>query len=183
MARVPCGGLKSMTHENLPAGSGVQDRPQGVGTRWTTPSFLEGFAVGSDAAWARFVNQCVPPLYKRVRCHLPKEEAEDLIQEVILKVLGDISEFVKKYDPMRSGFRAWLTTITTHAMRDRFRYLKLRQVTTLDKEALENSLACMMDDQCANLIAEETVELLRGFFARGARSGCGPSWRTGRCTA
>ncbi len=67
-------------------------------------------------AWSEFVERYRPMIRAWcLRWHLQESDADDVSQEVLLKLLNAIRKF--QYDPQRS-FRAWLKTITQHALAD-----------------------------------------------------------------
>jgi RNA polymerase sigma factor (sigma-70 family) len=66
--------------------------------------------------WDEFVERYRPMI--RAWCfkwHLQDSDADDVVQEVLMKLLAAIRKF--QYDPARS-FRAWLKTVTQHALSD-----------------------------------------------------------------
>ena len=69
-----------------------------------------------QAAWSDFVARYGPRILRWCRgWGLQESDAEDVTQEVLLKLNRRMSRFV--YDPSGS-FRAWLKTLTHHAWRD-----------------------------------------------------------------
>lgn len=69
-----------------------------------------------QAAWAQFTDRYGRKIYGWCRqWGLQEADAEDVAQEVLLKLAGRMQAFV--YDPGRS-FRAWLKTLTRHAWSD-----------------------------------------------------------------
>ncbi len=67
-------------------------------------------------AWDRFVRRYRPKIYGWCRAWgLQEADAEDVAQEVISKLTQKMADF--RYDRSRS-FRAWLKTITQHALSD-----------------------------------------------------------------
>jgi RNA polymerase sigma-70 factor (ECF subfamily) len=67
-------------------------------------------------AWDEFVERYRPMI--RAWClnwRLQDSDADDVVQDVLLKLLGAIQKF--HYDPARS-FRAWLKTVTQSALSD-----------------------------------------------------------------
>ena len=50
-----------------------------------------------------------------LKWHLQDSDAEDVVQDVLVKLVAAIRKF--QYDPSRS-FRAWLKTVTQHALSD-----------------------------------------------------------------
>jgi RNA polymerase sigma factor (sigma-70 family) len=69
-----------------------------------------------QAAWAQFADRYGRKIYGWCRqWNLPEADAEDVTQDVLLKLAGKMREF--EYDPSKS-FRAWLKTVTRHAWLD-----------------------------------------------------------------
>jgi RNA polymerase sigma-70 factor (ECF subfamily) len=67
-------------------------------------------------AWAEFVKRYRPMI--RAWClkwHLQESDADDVVQDVLVKLVAAIGKL--HYDPARS-FRAWLKTVTQHALSD-----------------------------------------------------------------
>ena len=67
-------------------------------------------------AWDEFVDRYRPMI--RAWClkwHLQDSDADDVVQDVLVKLVAAIRKF--QYDPARS-FRAWLKTVTQHALSD-----------------------------------------------------------------
>jgi RNA polymerase sigma-70 factor (ECF subfamily) len=69
-----------------------------------------------QAAWSEFVARYGPRILQWCRgWGLQESDAQDVTQEVLLKLNGVMARFV--YDPSGS-FRGWLKTLTHHAWRD-----------------------------------------------------------------
>jgi RNA polymerase sigma-70 factor (ECF subfamily) len=76
----------------------------------------------NEAAWAEFVDHYGGKIYEWCRqWHLQAADAEDVTQNVLLKLAQKMREF--NYDSQGS-FRAWLKTVTQHAWTD---FLRTRQ--------------------------------------------------------
>lgn len=74
---------------------------------------------GDEQAWQRFVRLYTPLLYYWARrLGLPKADAADIVQEVLLVVVRRMPDFA--YDRERS-FRGWLRTIAINQWRARCR--------------------------------------------------------------
>jgi RNA polymerase sigma-70 factor (ECF subfamily) len=75
-----------------------------------------GHDPGDAAAWAEFVDHYGPRvvLWSR-RCGLQEADAHDVTQDVLLRLAAKMKDF--RYDPSKS-FRAWLKTLTHHALSD-----------------------------------------------------------------
>src|SRR5215475_11496667 len=69
-----------------------------------------------QAAWVQFTERYGRKIYAWCRqWNLQEADAEDLTQDVLLKLAEKMQTFV--YDPAKS-FRAWLKTVTRHAWSD-----------------------------------------------------------------
>src|SRR6516225_6538449 len=69
-----------------------------------------------QAAWADFVRRYGPKIYGWCQqWHLQEADAQDVTQNVLLKLAAKLRTFV--YDPAQS-FRGWLRTLTEHALSD-----------------------------------------------------------------
>ena len=84
----------------------------------TSMTLLKSLRVGvnDETAWSRFLVRYEPLILKWCAQYgLPKQDANDVAQDVLLKLARCIRDF--EYDPKKS-FRAWLKTITHHAWYD-----------------------------------------------------------------
>jgi len=73
-------------------------------------------APANQDAWEEFVDRYGRRIYGWCRAwHVQDADAKDVTQMVLLKLAGKMSTFV--YDPGGS-FRAWLKTVTQHALSD-----------------------------------------------------------------
>jgi RNA polymerase sigma-70 factor (ECF subfamily) len=69
------------------------------------------------AAWDQFVDQYAPRIFHWCRRHqLQEQDAADVTQDVLYKLVRAMESF--QYDANRGTFRAWLSTVTTNAIRD-----------------------------------------------------------------
>jgi RNA polymerase sigma-70 factor (ECF subfamily) len=97
------------------------DAAQDSGTRITLLGRLRRDPTNQQA-WGQFVEHYGSKIYEWCRrWHLQEADAQDVTQNVLLKLAVKLREFT--YDPQRS-FRAWLKTITYHAWSD---FLESRQ--------------------------------------------------------
>lgn len=72
----------------------------------------------NQAAWGEFVEHYGGKIYGWCRkWELQEADARDVTQNVLLKLAAKLRDFT--YDPSRS-FRAWLKTLTNHALSDFF---------------------------------------------------------------
>lgn len=76
--------------------------------------------VDDQAAWGRFVDLYAPLIFEwGCRAGLTEEDAADLSQEVLLKLLTELPKF--EYSRDRGRFRDWLRRVTVNKCRDRQR--------------------------------------------------------------
>src|ERR1700732_4129575 len=114
---------------------------------------------GNQAAWGGFVGQYRAQIYGWCRkWDLQEADAQDVTQNVLLKLAQKLREFA--YDPARS-FRAWLKTLTHHALSD---FVESRQRPGLGSgdsrvQGVLGSIAAR-DDLVEHLKAEFDRELL-----------------------
>src|SRR5438067_9189575 len=90
----------------------------GSSSSQTSPTLLGrlGRCPTDQAAWNAFVDRYGPKIYAWcLHWRLQKADAEDVTQNVLLKLSHTLVGFT--YDPSKS-FRAWLKTITRHALSD-----------------------------------------------------------------
>lgn len=83
----------------------------------TSKSVLHGICDGADdAAWARFLTIYGPLLDSWMRRRgVPADIADDVRQEVLMKVHQEIDQFQHNGRP--GAFRAWLRQVTAHRLR------------------------------------------------------------------
>lgn len=80
---------------------------------------LAALIQGNKAAWDRFVRRYAGLVLFAVRS-LVREgaEAEDLMQEVFLRLCKDDFRLLKAYDAKRAGLSTWLTIVARSTARD-----------------------------------------------------------------
>lgn len=77
-----------------------------------------------EKAWHEFIEKYTPLLFGICRSFgLQNSDAEDITQTTILKVITLIKEKKFEYDSQHR-FRAWLSTVTSNAIRDGYRKMK-----------------------------------------------------------
>src|SRR5215471_10938408 len=93
---------------------------------------LASLIAGNKAAWDGFVRRYAGLILSAVRT-LVREgtEAEDLMQEVFVRLCKDDFRLLKTYDPARAGLSTWLTIVARSTARDSLRRRQL-PVTPLD---------------------------------------------------
>lgn len=126
----------------------------------TSVTLLGRLAVGdtSQSAWAEFVERYGPVVMRWCRRYgCPEPDLEDVLQEVLLKLLKAFATF--QYDPQKR-FRSWLSTVTRNAVTDLLRSPQQRIRATGNPDmhqALENVAA--NDELSSALQAEFEREL------------------------
>jgi RNA polymerase sigma-70 factor (ECF subfamily) len=80
---------------------------------------LAALIAGDKGAWDRFVRRYAGLILSAVRS-LVREgtEAEDLLQEVLVRLCKDDFRLLKTYDPARAGLSTWLTIVARSTARD-----------------------------------------------------------------
>jgi RNA polymerase sigma factor (sigma-70 family) len=83
---------------------------------------LSALCRGDKAAWDGFVRRYAGLIVSAVRgvAH-DKTEAEDLVQEVFLRLCKDDFRLMRSYDPARAGLSTWLTIVARSTTRDALR--------------------------------------------------------------
>jgi|GEM_PF-2019215 RNA polymerase sigma factor (sigma-70 family) len=77
-----------------------------------------------ENAWREFINKYTPLLFGVCRSFgIQNSDAEDITQSTILKVISLLREEKFEYDSQHH-FRAWLSTVTSNAIRDGYRKMK-----------------------------------------------------------
>jgi RNA polymerase sigma-70 factor (ECF subfamily) len=135
-----------------------------------------------QAAWSQFVARYRPRILEWCRrWQLQESDAQDVAQDVLLKLSRSMATFV--YDPSRS-FRGWLKTITRHAWRDLVGERKRTGVGSGDsrmRELLENVQAG--DGLVQQLKEEFRRELMDEAMARVRPRVAPRTWDAFRLTA
>jgi RNA polymerase sigma-70 factor (ECF subfamily) len=135
-----------------------------------------------QAAWRDFVARYGPKiLHWCRRWHLQEADAQDVAQDVLLKLHGRMASF--SYDASGS-FRAWLKTLAHHAWRDLVDDRRRAGIGSGDTRmaALLNNLAAG-EDLAGNLQEEFRRELLDQALARVKARVPSPTWDAFRLTA
>jgi RNA polymerase sigma-70 factor (ECF subfamily) len=135
-----------------------------------------------QAAWRDFVAHYGPKILQWCRrWHLQEADAQDVAQDVLLKLHGRMASF--SYDASGS-FRAWLKTLTHHAWRDLVDDRRRAGIGTGDTRmaALLNDLAAS-EDLARNLQEEFRRELLDRAMARVKARVPSQTWDAFRLTA
>jgi len=106
-----------------------------------------------EKSWEEFTEIYKPYIYTICRrMNLSHHDAEDIVQQVMLKMWDKLAQFT--YNDNQS-FRAWIATVTRNTANDFFRKQK-RRSGVLEKSAQnEDALLHNMSESALVLIAEE----------------------------
>ena len=104
-----------------------------------------------DAAWARFVDMYGPVVYHLVRLLSPgisDADTDEAVQDVFVRLVDILRSGA--YDPAKSKFRTYLSTLTRRLLIDRYRESARRQdrqvgIETADDIAFESDPGEWMD--------------------------------------
>ena len=87
---------------------------------------------------------------------LNRENTEDIVSQVFLKVLRHLSSF----DPARASMKTWLLRIADHTLIDFYRRQKPLLSYSQSENGLENILNIQFDDQYEQIMEPKRRELL-----------------------
>lgn len=74
---------------------------------------------GNKAAWDGFVRRYAGLILSAVRALIREgTEAEDILQEVLVRLCKDDFRLLRTYDPARAGLSTWLTIVARSTARD-----------------------------------------------------------------
>jgi RNA polymerase sigma factor (sigma-70 family) len=94
---------------------------------------LAALVGGDKAAWDGFVRTHARLILAAVRALATSEsEAEDLAQDVFVRLCKDEFRLLKTYDPKRASLSTWLTIVARSTARDGLRRKRAPQVTLED---------------------------------------------------
>ncbi len=136
----------------------------------------------NQAVWAEFVEHYGGRIYGWcLKWNLQEADAQDVTQNVLLKLAEKLREF--QYDPARS-FRAWLKTLTRHALCD---YLENRRKPGLGSgDSQVNDMIQSVeaqDDLLTHLEAEFDREILEEATVRVRLRVAPQTWQAFALTA
>jgi RNA polymerase sigma-70 factor (ECF subfamily) len=119
---------------------------------------LEGDELAWDAIVRRYRRKVFGVAYKFVGRH---EEAEDLTQEVFVKIFKSLATFDR-----RANFQTWLISISRNVCIDHYRRVRQERLT-LDRQVDPNELSPVSQDPgpAAAIEQQDRVELLREALA------------------
>jgi RNA polymerase sigma-70 factor (ECF subfamily) len=98
-------------------------------------SLVQSCLRGDDAAWAELVRNQHRRVYSLCyRFSGSRQDAEDLTQEVFLKVYRNLHSFNLE----KGRFQTWLTTVTRNLLVDHFRRSQMQRITSSIEDAPEH---------------------------------------------
>jgi RNA polymerase sigma factor (sigma-70 family) len=104
-----------------------------AGDRTAGGSDLAALMRGEKAAWDGFVRRYAALIVAAVRGVAQEGgEAEDLAQEVFIRLCKDDFRLLKTYDPARAGLTTWLTIVARSTARDAQRRRRIQGVNIED---------------------------------------------------
>ena len=123
---------------------------------------------GDERAWTALMRRFTPLVFSlALRSAGRRDEAEDLVQEVFVK----ISRIIHRYD-RSAAFKPWLLQITRNHLIDHHRSRRRERESTVELDA--------MPVEPGGLEPTQMDDLLRSERARRWHSGCGRRWLVGR---
>lgn len=139
----------------------------------TSASLLDRLRVAPEGEdWSRLV-ELYAPLIRGwlLRQHLPRQDADDVSQEVLAVLVRRLPDFERQ--PRPGAFRRWLRTITVNCLRDYWRANKGRPRATGSsdvQEALQqladpdSGLSKQWEQEHDQHVAKRLLEMIRPHF-------------------
>jgi RNA polymerase sigma factor (sigma-70 family) len=104
-----------------------------AGDRVAGGSDLAALIRGEKGAWDGFVRRYAALIMAAVRGVAQEGgEAEDLAQEVFIRLCKDDFRLLKTYDPARAGLTTWLTIVARSTARDALRRRRIQGINIED---------------------------------------------------
>jgi RNA polymerase sigma factor (sigma-70 family) len=116
---------------------------------------LESLCHGDKDAWDGFVRRYAGLIVSAVRGVAREQgDAEDLVQEVFLRLCKDGFRLLRTYDPARAGLSTWLTIVARSTARD---VLRRRQLPSTPIDAVPEALMAVMPKTTERLKYPDTL--------------------------
>lgn len=122
---------------------------------------IEKYLAGDGDAFKGLINKYTTPIYNFTVRFVGKDSAEDLVQDIFIKVWKNID----KFDSNRASFKTWVFTITRNTVTDYLRKKKVLLYSSFDKEeAYESNIEdeAVLPDEA--LIKLEDKDLLNSLL-------------------
>jgi RNA polymerase sigma factor (sigma-70 family) len=115
----------------------------------------------NEDSWEEFFSLYSGLIYQLARRHeLPDSEAEDVVQETMLKVIKAMKTFT--YDPQQGSFKSWLMTITRRSIIDHFREQKqVEQARAVTEPVSTAEFEQQWDEDWQFVVADEALRRVR----------------------
>ena len=133
----------------------------------TPRSLLQRLRTGNERAdWERFVELYSPLLihWARVR-NIPEDQAQDLVQEVLIKLLKQLPKFTLKKD---GKFRNWLFRLVSNCWIDQCRKRNRHRQSELPPEAdisISDQLNEWTEEEFRQYLTRRAMHIIRGDFS------------------
>lgn len=141
----------------------------------TSSTLLERLRDPTDhAAWTRFAQLYTPLLFYWVRrTGLQDSDAQDLVQEILIQLLGKLDEFRSQG---QGSFRAWLRTVTLNKWRDRQRRRPVIPQAIGEsgapEPAVSDEIAELTEAEYQQHLVRRALQLMQADFAPTAWRAC-----------
>lgn len=117
---------------------------------------------GDERAWSVLVRRHSPVIFGIARRSVRRvDEAEDLVQEIFLKV----SRMLDRYD-RQSPFRPWLLQVARNHVIDHHRSHRREKAATSELDAMPYEPASTAPSQAASLLQRQRQDAVRGAVAQ-----------------
>jgi len=99
---------------------------------WEERGLREAVLAGDEAAWRVLYDRCFTPLYMHVYFRVGRDvhRTEEVVQECWLVAVKRI----RRFDPDRAGFEAWMRGIADKVLRNHWRRRRKREQTEVSLE-------------------------------------------------
>ncbi len=136
---------------------------------------------GDSNAWGRFVGIYTPLVHHWIlKLGVEKNQADDLVQEVFVVLLGKVSHIVANRP---KSFRAWLRTVTVNKCRDHFRKCNRKTEPTFVSHlevAGDDTNEILTDQEYQTFVAHSAMRLMKDAFSETTWKACWENVARGR---
>ncbi len=127
-------------------------------TNWSLIRQLRNAADASS--WKQFDDQYRPAIYRNVKQRVyERQDALDIVQEVILKVASKISHYDP--NPEKGRFRGWLFSIVRNKTTDHLRKQTTRRKRLAESEIPEDTVSDQEPDDDLTFLIQATLERVK----------------------
>lgn len=137
---------------------GSRAAPENPGVNDEDGRLLEGCRRGDENAWRELVRSHTRQVFAiAYRFSGRVDEAEDLVQEVFLKVYLSLA----RYEPAAGSFPAWLATVARNHAIDCYRRRRLERARTSQEEESAHAVPGREERQDRVIEREQRAQLVR----------------------